>query len=103
MQPAVTPWCRAAADPINFEAAPIDVILEPRATSEIMEWLNFTAFGAKQVQESQSFMAGRIGEKVMGENVTIYDDGLDPAGIPIPFGFEGVPKRREEVERACAG
>lgn len=86
--------CKAAANPIDFEAGPIDVILEPRATSEIMEWLNFTSFGAKQVQEGQSFMAGRIGEKVMGDNVTIYDDGLDPAGIPIPFGFEGVPKRR---------
>lgn len=86
--------CRAAADPIDFEAGPIDVILEPRATSEIMEWLNFTSFGAKQVQEGQSFMAGRTGEKLMGENVTIYDDGLDPAGMPIPFDFEGVPKRR---------
>ena len=86
--------CNAAADPIDFEAGPVDVILEPRATSEIMEWLNFTSFGAKQVQEGQSFMAGRIGEKVMGDNVTIYDDGLDPAGIAIPFDFEGVPKRR---------
>jgi len=86
--------CKAAANPIDFEAGPIDVVLEPRATSEIMEWLNFTAFGAKQVQEGQSFMAGRIGEKVMGDNVTIYDDGQDPEGIPIPFGFEGVPKRR---------
>jgi predicted Zn-dependent protease len=86
--------CRAAADPIDFPAEEIDVILEPRATSEIMEWLNFTSFGAKQVQEGQSFMAGRVGEKVMGDAVTIYDDGLDPEGIPIPFDFEGVPKRR---------
>jgi predicted Zn-dependent protease len=89
--------CKAAADPIEFEADAIDVVLEPRATSEIMEWLNFTSFGAKQVQEGQSFMAGRIGEKVMGDNVTIYDDGLDPEGIPIPFDFEGVPKRRVAI------
>jgi predicted Zn-dependent protease len=89
--------CKAAANPIDFEAGAIDVILEPRATAEIMEWLNFTAFGAKQVQEGQSFMAGRIGEKVMGDHVTIYDDGQDPAGIPIPFDFEGVPKRRVAI------
>ncbi len=86
--------CKAAANPVAIDPGPIDVVLEPRATSEIMEWLNFTAFGAKQVQEGQSFMTERIGEKVMGENVTIYDDGLDPAGIPIPFDFEGVPKKR---------
>jgi PmbA protein len=89
--------CQAAANPVDFKPGPVDVILEPRATSEIMEWLNFTAFGAKQVQEGQSFMAGRIGEKVMGDNVTIYDDGLDEAGIPIPFDFEGVPKRRVAI------
>lgn len=86
--------CRAAANPVAIEPGPIDVILEPRATAEIMEWLSFTAFGARQIQEGQSFMAGRIGERVMGEGVTIYDDGGDAAGIPIPFDFEGVPKRR---------
>ncbi len=86
--------CRAAADPVAVEAGNYDVILEPRATGEIMEWLNFIAFGAKAVQEDMSFMAGRVGEKVMGDLVTIYDDGRDPAGVPIPFDFEGVPKRR---------
>lgn len=89
--------CKAAASPIAIDAGPYDVILEPRATSEIMDWLSFTAFGAKQVQEGQSFMAGRIGEKMMGENVTIYDDGFDPAGIPVPFDFEGVPKKKVTI------
>jgi PmbA protein len=86
--------CKAAVNPIGVDAGRYDVILEPRATGEIMEWLNFTAFGAKAVQEGMSFMAGRIGEKVMGDLVTIYDDGSDPAGVPIPFDYEGVPKRR---------
>jgi predicted Zn-dependent protease len=86
--------CRAAADPVAIDAGNYDVILEPRATGEIMEWLNFTAFGAKAVHEGMSFMADRVGEKVMGDLVTIYDDGTDPAGVPIPFDFEGVPKQR---------
>jgi len=86
--------CKAAADPIAVDAGNYDVILEPRATGEIMEWLNFTAFGAKAVQEGMSFMADRIGDKVMGDLITIYDDGADPEGVPIPFDFEGVPKRK---------
>jgi predicted Zn-dependent protease len=89
--------CKAAADPIAIDAGNYDVILEPRASGEIMEWLNFTAFGAKQVQEGMSFMAGRMGEKVMGDTVTIYDDGRDPEGVPIPFDFEGVPKKRVTI------
>jgi PmbA protein len=89
--------CKAAASPVAIDAGNYDVILEPRATGEIMEWLNFTAFGAKQVQEGMSFMANRIGEKVMGDLVTIVDDGTDPTGVPIPFDFEGVPKRRVTI------
>ncbi len=86
--------CIAAKDPVGIEPGEIDVILEPRATAEVMSWLEFTAFGAKQVQEGQSFMAGRIGEKLMHDTITIYDDGTDPAGVPIPFDFEGVPKKK---------
>ena len=86
--------CKAAADPADFDPEAVDVILEPRATAEIMGWLGFTAFGAKQVQEGQSFLAGRIGQKVMGDAVTIYDDGFDPEGVPVPFDYEGVPKSK---------
>ncbi|MFH1502634.1 MAG: TldD/PmbA family protein [Candidatus Eisenbacteria bacterium] len=86
--------CVAAKDPISVEPGAFDVILEPRATAEVMSWLSFTSFGAKQVQEGQSFMAGRIGEKIMGDAISIYDDGSDPEGVPIPFDFEGVPKKR---------
>lgn len=86
--------CRAATDPISIEPAEMDVILEPRTIAEVIGWLSFTSFSAKQVQEGASFMSDRIGEKLMGENVTIWDDGSDPAGVPIPFDFEGVPKKR---------
>ncbi|MBM3307361.1 MAG: TldD/PmbA family protein [Candidatus Eisenbacteria bacterium] len=95
--------CRAAAAPADLDPGHFDVVLEPRAIAEVLEWLTFTSFGAKQVQEGQSFMAGRLGEKVMGDAVTIYDDGYEAAGIPIPFDWEGVQKRRVAIiERGVA-
>ena len=33
----------------------------------------------------------------MGEKVTIWDDGLDPAGLLRPFDAEGVPKQRVDM------
>jgi predicted Zn-dependent protease len=30
----------------------------------------------------------------MGDNITIWDDGLDTGGMPLPFDTEGVPKKR---------
>ncbi len=85
--------CVAGADPVAIDYEPLDVIIEPKAVAELMSWLNFTAFGAKQVQEGFSFMTGRFGEKVMGDNITIRDDGFDTAGVPVPFDYEGVPKK----------
>jgi predicted Zn-dependent protease len=31
---------------------------------------------------------------MVDEKVTIYDDGLDPRGLQVPFDFEGVPKKK---------
>jgi predicted Zn-dependent protease len=33
-------------------------------------------------------------KRIMNENVTIWDDGHDPHGLPMPFDFEGVPKEK---------
>lgn len=91
---AASDKCEAAANPVSIEPGEYDVIISPRAIAEVLGWLSFTSFGAQQMQEGQSFMAGRVGEQVLGANVSIYDDGLDTAGVPVPFDFEGVPKKR---------
>ena len=73
------------------------MILEDYAASDILDYLAYLGFGAQPFQEKRSFMSGHLGEKVVGENVTIWDDGLSPDTIPMPFDFEGVPKQRVEL------
>ncbi|MFH1624752.1 MAG: metallopeptidase TldD-related protein, partial [Pseudomonadota bacterium] len=34
------------------------------------------------------------GERIMGENITIWDDGGDLRGYVMPFDFEGTPKKK---------
>jgi predicted Zn-dependent protease len=41
-----------------------------------------------------------LGTRVMGENVSIWDDGADPTGLPAPIDFEGVVRQRVELIRA---
>jgi predicted Zn-dependent protease len=41
-------------------------------------------------------MIGKIGQQIVDPRISIWDDGLDPTGIPQPFDFEGVPKQRVE-------
>jgi len=86
--------CLDSSGPRNLKPGRYDVILEPPAIGELLEWMSMIGFGARSYQEETSFLSGRLGEKIMSEKMTIYDDGNDPSGIAMPFDFEGVPKQR---------
>jgi PmbA protein len=81
-------------EPIRIEPGEYEVILEPYAVSELLSFLGYLGFHALAVQEGRSFLSNRFGEKMVDEKVTIYDDGLDPEGLQVPFDFEGVPKKK---------
>ncbi|HEX6289183.1 MAG TPA: TldD/PmbA family protein [Herpetosiphonaceae bacterium] len=67
------------------------VVLEPYAVAEMMAYLNMIGFGALALQEGRSPL--EIGAQQAASLVTIYDDGSDPTGLPLPFDYEGVPKQ----------
>jgi PmbA protein len=83
-----------SVNPRPLDPGEYDVILEDYAVADILDFLAYLSFGAQAYQEKRSFMSGRIGEKVMGENVSLWDDGLAPDTVPNPFDFEGVPRQR---------
>jgi len=81
-------------EPIQIEPGEYEVILEPYAVSELLSFLGYLGFHALAVQEGRSFLCNQFGNKMVDEKVTIYDDGLDPEGLQVPFDFEGVPKEK---------
>lgn len=81
-------------NPKDISLGNYDCILMPDAVGEILEWLSFIGFGAKAFCEHTSFLSGRIGQKIFGENITIYDDGSCQDGLAVPFDFEGTPKKK---------
>jgi len=80
--------------PTQAEPGEYEVILEPYAVSELLSFLGYLGFHALAVQEGRSFFCNQIGQKMVDSRVTLYDDGLDPEGLQIPFDFEGIPKQR---------
>jgi PmbA protein len=82
------------AEPHVLPPGKYTVVLEPPAFREFLVYLQWVGLGAQGLDEGSSFMTGRIGERVMGENVTIADDYSNPIGDGIPFDFEGVPRTR---------
>ena len=81
-------------EPIQIEPGEYEVILEPYAVGELLAFLGYLGFHALAVQEGRSFFCNEFGKKMVDEKVTIYDDGLDPEGLQVPFDFEGVPKKK---------
>jgi predicted Zn-dependent protease len=79
---------------IEIPPGEYEVILEPDAVQELLAFMGYLGFHALAVQEGRSFLGNHFGEKLLGEKVTIYDDGLDPQGLQVPFDFEGVPKQK---------
>jgi len=84
-------------NPRKFEPGKYTVILDAYGTEDLISMLAFTGMGASSVLEGRSWMNDRIGQKVMSSAVSIWDDGLDPRGLPLPFDFEGVPKQRVDI------
>jgi predicted Zn-dependent protease len=69
------------------------VVLEPAAVADLIQDMAWISFGALPVQEGRSFLSGKIGEKVMGENITLRDDPFHPLHRGSPFDAEGMPTR----------
>jgi PmbA protein len=88
--------CKASRDPIALDEGSYDVVMEPEAVTELLEWLATIAFGAAEVEQGTSPFAGRIGQRITGERVGIAEDPLDASdlGFGVPFDREGTPRRR---------
>jgi PmbA protein len=84
----------SSKNPTEIEPGEYTVILEEEAVADMLFFLGWMGFGALAVQEERSFMNGKFGQKIAGDNITIWDDGYDPNGIPLPFDFEGVAKQK---------
>jgi predicted Zn-dependent protease len=85
--------CLRSAHPGDLEPGEYTVILEEYAVDDMIGYLA-RGFGAEDVHEGRSFLAGRVGERLVHPGVTIWDDARDLAGVPCPFDHEGMPTHR---------
>jgi PmbA protein len=75
----------------------VPVIFDPRVAASILEHI-FEGVNGDSVYRGASFLAGKLGEKIAGDNVTIIDAGTILGGFGTsPFDGEGIPTRRKLV------
>src|SRR5271169_1996426 len=79
------------------KTAHVPIIFDPMVATSILEHI-FEGINGDSVYRGASFLAGKLGQKVAGNNVTIIDDGTIPGGFGTsPFDGEGIPTRRTVV------
>ncbi|MGH9523957.1 MAG: TldD/PmbA family protein, partial [Terriglobales bacterium] len=81
----------------KVKTAKVPIILDPLVARTIVEHV-FEAANGDSVYRGASFLAGKLGEKIAGENVNVIDDGTVIGGFgSSPFDGEGIPTRRTTV------
>jgi PmbA protein len=81
----------------KVKTAHVPVVLDPMVASSMLGHI-FEGVNGDSVYRGASFLAGKLGEKIAGANVTVVDDGTMPGGFgTAPFDDEGIPTRRTVV------
>jgi len=79
------------------KTARVPIVFDPMVATSILEHI-FEGINGDSVYRGASFLAGKLGQKIAGDNVNIIDDGTIAGGFGTsPFDGEGVPTRRTVV------
>jgi predicted Zn-dependent protease len=82
-----------SAHPREIPAGKYTVILEPAAVLDTVGFM-FWDYSGMAILDQRSFLTGRIGSKLFGENITIWDDVNHPLQTGAPFDGEGMRRQR---------
>lgn len=81
-------------EPGEVKPGEIDVVLSPQAVASLLTFAGHVGFGAREVALGQSFMAGRIGDSALSDQISISDDPGHPDHRGWLFDGEGTRTHR---------
>jgi PmbA protein len=81
-----------SAHPAEIAPGKYTVILEPSAVLDIVGFM-FWDYSGMAILDQRSFLTGRIGTKLFGDNITIWDDVTHPLQTGSPFDGEGMRRQ----------
>jgi PmbA protein len=82
--------------PHEIPAGKYTVILEPAAVLDMAGFM-FWDFGGLAILDQRSFLTNRVGAKLFGDNINIWDDVAHPLQSGSPFDGEGMPRQRLQL------
>jgi predicted Zn-dependent protease len=89
---------RDSAGPQELAPGKYTVVLEPAAVLDLVGFM-FWDFGGLAVLDQRSFLNNRMGTKLFGPNITVWDDVAHPLQSGAAFDGEGVRRQRVRLVR----
>ncbi len=89
-----------SVNPLDLAPGKYTVILEPAAVLDIVGFM-FWDFGGLSLLDQRSFLCDRVGTKLFGENINIWDNAAHPLQAGPAFDGEGM--RRQQVQLVANG
>ncbi len=87
---------RESARPRELSPGKYTVILEPAAVLDLIGFM-FYDFGGQAILDQRSFLNNRVGTRLFGENISIWDDAYHPLQSGPAFDGEGVRRQRVQL------
>lgn len=85
-----------SAHPREIPTGKYTVVLEPSAALDIVGFM-FWDFSGMAILDQRSFLNDRIGTKLFGESINIWDDAAHPLQAGWPFDGEGMRRQRVQL------
>lgn len=89
--------CVDSRHAVEIEPDNYTVILDTYGVAQLIELLCMENFDAKSYMENRSCISGKLGQKITGESISIYNDPTDPEGIMFNMDMEGLPRKKVEL------
>ncbi len=86
----------SSANPREIPPGKYTVILEPAAVLDMVGFM-FWDFGGLAILDQRSFLTNRVGTKIFGGNINVWDDVSHPLQSGSPFDGEGVRRQRVQL------
>jgi PmbA protein len=85
--------CAESREPKEISAGHYTTILPPSAVLDLVGFL-FYDFAGTAVLDKRSCLTDRMGKKVFGDNINIWDDVYHPLQTGSPYDGEGLPRQK---------
>lgn len=82
----------ASANPTEIPPGKYTVILEPPAVLDLLAYLWYDFAGTSHVDKLSCFL-GKVGQKLLGDNITVLDDAYHVQQAGAPFDGEGLQRQ----------